>query len=88
MDDEPTPVNGEEEVDTSPVLTLYVDQFGNYHLETRLVSPMDLAAAAWYIDQMARRLLASIMAAQNSQPQGPGLYVPQGFTQDHKKGRN
>ena len=90
-DSEPTPINGEEtETITQPVLSIWLNDGGGYDIETVIDNPIALAGIAWYIDQMARRLLATQIAQQQQQQSPPrkGILVPEGYTAYHRKGRN
>lgn len=93
MSDEPTPINGEEEAteETQPLgyLRIEIGEDGGYAMTTNLDNPVAWAAAAWYVEMLARRALTMQMGIpQPEQPRKPGLYVPEGFTADHRKGQN
>lgn len=79
--------NTEQGETITPDLVVYITEEG-YSVETTIENPVHLAAVAWYLDQMARRGLAAMIAQQAVMEQRqPGLFVPEGFTQDHKKGK-
>lgn len=92
-DKEPTPINGEDnttEGEPLGYLNVSIGEDGGYAMTTNLDNPVAWAAVAWYIEMLARRALTMQMGIPQPEPQSKtaGLYVPEGFTADHRKGHN
>lgn len=98
-DNEPTPINGatEEQTTEEEIVIIHVtqDSSGGFDIGYDTdASPIILAGIAWYLERMASLGLQAQFARiaqqqqQEQQPPRKGIYVPQGFTQDHKKGQN
>lgn len=90
LSDNDSPSDGEEqteETNPEPALTVWLTDNGFHFSINEDLNPVHLAGIAWYLEKMASRALAIVTTAQQ-QLQQPELFVPEGFTKDHKRKRN
>jgi hypothetical protein len=81
---EPDDTESQEESGNTPAVSVWITEDG-YHTEIAAdLNPITLAGIAWYLEKQAQRGMSMLLQAQQ-QAQGPGLFVPPGFTRDHKR---